>query len=100
MNVTNVRVRIKTQDNERVKANVSIVFDNCFVVNGIRVVKGNNDMFVAMPSERVKPNEGFKDIVHPINAECRKMIHEAVMKEYEKELAKLAERTTEENKAE
>lgn len=91
MKITSVKVKLKNVKNERVKAGVSIVFDNCFVVNGIRVVEGTKGLFVAMPSEPLRTEEGgYRDIVHPINAECRKMVHDAVMAQYEKELEKAA----------
>ena len=91
MEITSVKVRLKNAENERVKATASIIFDNCFVVNGIRVVKGNSNLFVAMPSELVKTGDGYRDIVHPINAECRAKVHEAVMKQYEAELKRAEE---------
>jgi stage V sporulation protein G len=99
MEITSVKVRLKTSGNERVKATASIIFDNCFVVNGVRVVQGNSSLFVAMPSEQVKTGDGYRDIAHPINAECRAKVHKAVMAEYEAELKK-AEATSEESEAE
>lgn len=98
MKVTNVRVRLKDKEDDKVKAIASIVFDDCFVVNGVKVVEGTNGMFVAMPSERNKFKEGYRDIVHPINKECRKMVHEAIMKEYDAEVARVS--TTEEESTE
>lgn len=87
MEVTNVSVRLKT-DHERIKATASIVFDDCFVVNDVCVVNGKSGLFVAMPSRELRAGNGYRDIAHPINVECRSKVHDAVMKEYEKELAK------------
>ena len=99
MQVTNVRVRIINKDNDRIKAHAAIVFDDCFVVKGIKVVRGNKGVFVAMPSIQSKSGEDFQDIAHPINTECRKMITEAVMSKYEEVLAKLeSKEKAEENK--
>ena len=96
MKITSVKVKLKNSANERVKAGASIVFDECVVVNGIRVVEGTNGLFVAMPSEKVVTGEGgYRDIVHPINAECRKMVHEAVMEQYNAELEKAAKEVEE-----
>lgn len=89
MKITSVKVRLKNSANERVKAAASIVFDECFVVNGIKVVEGTNGLFVAMPSEPLRTEEGgYRDIVHPINAECRKMVHDAIIAQYNVELEK------------
>ncbi len=80
MEVTDVRVRKVDHDN-RTKAYVTITLDDCFVVRDIRVVEGQNGLFVAMPS-RKRPDGQFKDIAHPINTETRKMIEEAIFAEY------------------
>jgi len=80
LKVTDVRVRKVDHDN-RTKAYVTITLDDCFVVRDIRVVEGQNGLFVAMPS-RKRPDGQFKDIAHPINTETRKMIEEAIFAEY------------------
>lgn len=80
LEVTDVRVRKVDHDN-RTKAYVTITLDDCFVVRDIRVVEGQNGLFVAMPS-RKRPDGQFKDIAHPINTETRKMIEEAIFAEY------------------
>lgn len=89
MQVTNVRLRVVNRENDRIKAHAAIVFDDCFVVEGIKVVRGNKGVFVAMPSIQSKSGDGYQDIAHPINSECRKMVTDAVMKKYEEVLAKL-----------
>ena len=69
------------------KAIVSITIDDQFVVHDVRVIEGNNGLFVAMPSKRT-PDGEFKDIAHPINTETRELIQTAVLTAYSVELEK------------
>jgi len=82
MEITEVRMTLR--DEERLKAFVSITLDNCFVVRGIKIIKGNNGLFVAMPCRR-KPDGTFQDLAHPINAETRQWLEETVLSCYAKE---------------
>jgi stage V sporulation protein G len=84
MEITEVRLTLRNE--ERLKAFVSITFDNAFVVRGLKVIDGNTGIFVAMPSRRRKDGE-FRDIAHPINNATRQMIEDAVLAEYERQLA-------------
>ncbi len=82
MNITDVRIR-KVADEGKMKAIVSITFDNEFVVHDIKIIDGQNGLFIAMPSRKM--NEGdFRDIAHPILSETRNKIKEAIFAEYEK----------------
>lgn len=72
MQITDVRVR-KVNSEGKMKAVVSVTFDNQFVVHDIKVIDGQNGTFIAMPSRRT-PDGEFKDIAHPINSETREMI--------------------------
>lgn len=83
MEITEVRLTLRHED--RLKAFVSITFDNAFVVRGLKVIEGNGGLFVAMPSRRRKDGE-FRDIAHPINNEARQMIEDAVLSEYHRQL--------------
>jgi len=80
MEVTDVRLRRVNTDG-RMRAIASITLDNEFVVHDIRVIDGNNGLFVAMPSKRT-PDGEFRDIAHPINSGTRGKIQEAVLAEY------------------
>lgn len=80
--ITEVRV-IKVNSINRVKGIASITINNCFVVNDIKIIETQNGKIITMPSKRT-PNGEFKDIAHPINAETRKVIQDAILKEYEK----------------
>jgi len=84
--ITDVKVR-KINEEGRMKAVVSVTFDNEFVVHDIKVIDGENGLFIAMPSR--KTNEGeFKDIAHPINRETRAKLQEAILKAYSASIAK------------
>lgn len=81
MEVTDVRLRrISTEG--KMRAIASITFDDEFVVHDVRIIEGNNGLFVAMPSKRTSDGE-FRDIAHPINSQTREKIQVAVLKEYE-----------------
>lgn len=84
LEVTDVRIR-KISEEGKMKAIVSVTFDNQFVVHDIKIIKGINGMFVAMPSRKM-PDGDFRDIAHPINVSMRKKIQEAILEEYEKAL--------------
>ncbi len=84
MEITDVRLR-KIETEGKLRAYVSITFDDSFVVHDLRVIDGNKGMFVAMPSKRL-PNGDHKDIAHPINTEIREKIQNAVLDVYSREL--------------
>jgi stage V sporulation protein G len=74
-------VRISPVEEEKLKAYVSITLDNCFVIRDIKVINGNNGLFISMPSKKRKDGT-FKDVAHPLNNDTRKMIEERVLREY------------------
>lgn len=79
--ITDVRIR-KINTEGKMKAIVSVTFDDQFVVHDIKIIEGQNGLFIAMPSRKTPEGE-FKDIAHPINSETRSMIQNAILKEYE-----------------
>lgn len=84
MEVTDVRVRLVASDS-RLRGVVTVTFDDCFVVHDIRVIEGDNGIFVAMPSKKMS-NGGYRDIAHPIRQEIRVVIEEAIVKAYNEAL--------------
>ena len=82
MTITDIRVR-KIASEGKMKAIVSVTFDNEFVVHDIKVIEGQNGLFIAMPSRKT-PDGEFKDIAHPINTETRERIQGAILEAYEK----------------
>ena len=81
MTITDVRIR-KIATEGKMKAIVSVTFDNEFVVHDIKVIEGQNGLFIAMPSRKT-PDGEFKDIAHPINTDTREKIQNSILKDYE-----------------
>ena len=78
-------VRVSLRNDEKLKAFVSITLNDSFVVRGLKIIRGNSGLFVAMPS-RKRPDGQHQDLAHPINDVTRKYLTEIVMSEYEQEL--------------
>lgn len=81
MHITDVRVR-KVNKEGKLKAIVSITFDNEFVVHDIKVIEGDKGLFIAMPSRKTGEGE-YRDISHPINSETRDRIQRSILEKYE-----------------
>ena len=77
------QVKVFPVDEEKLKAYVSIVLDDCFLVSDLKVIHGPNGLFISMPSKRKKNGE-FKDIAHPLNRETRERMERRILEEYEK----------------
>ena len=82
MKITEVKV-YPAKENGRLKAYATIIFDNDFIVRDLKVIEGEKGLFVSMPSRRRKDGS-FRDIVHPLNADTRKMIEDSIIGEYNK----------------
>lgn len=93
MKITDIRIR-KLNPEGRMKAIVSVTFDNALVVHDVKIVEGDKGLFVAMPSKKM-PNGEYKDIAHPISAEARAMLQDAVLATYEEAKTTLLEETVE-----
>ncbi len=86
MNITDIRVRLVNNNNEKLKAVASITIDDEFVVHDIKIINGREGYFLSMPSR--KTNEGeIKYIAHPIKTEVREDLTKKILAEYEKALA-------------
>ena len=84
MDITDIRVR-KISLDSKMKAVVSVTFDNSLVIHDIKVIEGNDKLFVVMPSRKTPEGE-FKDIAHPINTEMRDQLEHEIMKKYQSAL--------------
>jgi len=84
MEITDVKVI--PVDDEKLKAFVSIVFDQSFVVTDIKIINGPKGLFVSMPSKKRKDGT-FKDIAHPLNNQMRQYLEEKVLAVYRQQLA-------------
>ena len=85
MNITDVKVFIREGNQNQLKAFVNIVIDDAFIVRNIKVIEGENGLFVAMPSRKLSNGE-YRDIAHPINTETRKQIEELIILKYKEVL--------------
>lgn len=82
MQVTDVRVvKSQTENSSRVKATASVTLDNEFAVHGIKIIAGEASNFISFPSRKMANGE-YRDIAHPINAETREKIQDAILEAY------------------
>ena len=79
LKITSVNIYLK--ENSRMKGLASVIIDDCFAVRDIRIIEGDNGLFVAMPSKKKADGE-YKDIAHPITQECRKMFEDVILEAY------------------
>lgn len=88
MEITDIRVKKIINEisaESKMKAVVSVTFDDSFVVHDIKIIEGQDKLFTAMPSRKTQDGE-FKDIAHPINRDMRVKLEEAILAEYHKVL--------------
>ena len=83
MKITSVNVRKIEKEGSRMKGIASVLLDDSFAVHDIRVIEGDNGLFIAMPSRKTTTG-GYRDIAHPINPEVRAMFEEAIIDAYNK----------------
>lgn len=81
MNITDVRIR-KLKNDGKMKAVVSVTFDDAFVVHDIKIIEGQTGLFVAMPSRKVGEAD-YRDIAHPINSQMRSELQKIIFNAYE-----------------
>ena len=82
MKITDIRVR-KVSKQGKMRAVVSVTFDDEFVVHDIKVIEGERGLFIAMPSKKSADGE-YRDIAHPINPETRKTLQDTILEAYDK----------------
>ena len=83
MEITEIRVHLRGE--EKLKAFVTITFDNCFVVRNMKIIQGNKGLILCMPSRKLADGS-YKDIAHPISMDYRKLLEDKVMAAYDEEL--------------
>ena len=81
MKITSVNVRKIEKEGSRMKGIASVLLDDSFAVHDIRIIEGDNGLFIAMPSRKTAAG-GYRDIAHPINPEVRAMFEEAILEAY------------------
>ena len=85
MQITDVKVR-KLFEEGPMRGIVSVTFDGQLAVHDIKVINARDKYFIVMPS-RKNPDETYRDIVHPINAQFRSMLESAVLDAYNEAVA-------------
>ena len=83
MKITSVNVRKIEKEGSRMKGIASVLLDDSFAVHDIRIIEGDNGLFIAMPSRKTAAG-GYRDIAHPINPEVRSMFEDAILEAYDK----------------
>ena len=81
MKITSVNVRKIEKESSRMKGIASVLLDDSFAVHDIRIIEGDNGLFIAMPSRKTATG-GYRDIAHPINPEVRAMFEESILEAY------------------
>lgn len=92
MQITDIRVRKLTKEG-KMKAVVSVTFDDVFVVHDIKVIDGDKGLFIAMPSRRAGDGE-YRDIAHPINSDMRDRLQSEILVKYEEAVKESRENET------
>lgn len=92
MQITDIRVRKLTKEG-KMKAVVSVTFDDVFVVHDIKVIDGDKGLFIAMPSRRAGDGE-YRDIAHPINSDMRDRLQSEILAKYEEAVKEIMENET------
>lgn len=85
MQITEIRVHLRSED--KLKAFVTVTFDNCFVVRNMKIIEGNKGLILCMPSRKL-PNGTYKDVAHPITVDFRKFLEDNILQAYEAEVKK------------
>ena len=81
MEITSVTVRRIEKEGSRMKGIASVLLDDSFAVHDIRIIEGDNGLFIAMPSRKTATGD-YRDIAHPINPDVRKKFQDAIIEAY------------------
>jgi stage V sporulation protein G len=81
MQITEIRIR-KVPEKGKLKAYVTVTFDDSFVVHNVKIIEGKTGLFIAMPSRKTS-NGDYKDVAHPISLEFRLQLQDSIIKEYQ-----------------
>jgi stage V sporulation protein G len=81
MQITDIRVR-KVAGEGKLKAYVTVTFDDCFVIHNVKIIEGKSGVFIAMPSRKTRAGE-YKDVAHPIHPEFRAELQKKILDKYD-----------------
>lgn len=85
MEMTEIRVHLRSED--KLKAFVTVTFDDCFVVRNMKIIEGAKGLILCMPSRKL-PNGTYKDVAHPITVDFRKTLEDRILAAYHEEVRK------------
>lgn len=80
MQITELRLR-KVENEGKLKAYVTVTFDDCFVVHNVKIIEGKTGLFIAMPSRKTANGE-YKDVAHPISPDFRNELQNKILSEF------------------
>ena len=80
MQITELRIR-KVEGEGKLRAYVTVTFDDGFVVHNVKIIEGKNGLFIAMPSRKTANGE-YKDVAHPISPDFRNSLQDKILEEY------------------
>ena len=83
MEITSVKVHKTEREGSRMKGYATVTLDDCFVVRNIRIIEGDEKLFIAMPSKKVS-DDRYEDIAHPINSEFRNYVESYIFEIFNK----------------
>ena len=87
MKITDIKIRITNNEEDKLKAVASVVFDDEFVVHGVKFIDGRDGLFISMPRRKTKEGS-FVDIFHPIKNDVREELSARVLEVYNIELSR------------
>ena len=90
MKITDVRIRLISNEDSKLKGVASVTIDDCFVVHDVKILQGSTDFIIAMPSRKTADGE-YRDIIHPINTQTREMMRDEVIKAFQQAQLKSTE---------
>lgn len=82
MKITSVKVKKIEEKNSRLVGVATAIIDKVFTIEDIKIIRGDDHLFLAMPSQKM-PDGSYKDIAHPLTADCRKLFEDTILNEYE-----------------
>jgi len=81
VNITDITIRRIYGDKGRLLGLASIVIDHDVMVYNVKIIQGDDRVFVAMPNHR--GSDGiYRDLVHPLTPEARRELETAVLEKY------------------
>lgn len=84
MKISDIRIRKIQKTDGLLKAVASITIDDCFVIHDIKILEGENGLFIGMPSRKTAEGD-YKDIAHPLNSETRDLLRNLILTAYQQE---------------